>query len=126
MNLTSVIDLSFEIAVSRVGRRLSRSIGRLGKCAHSNASLVVALFVCWLAAAGLDATVAQEFTQPPQVFRYQQNTAATTDEHRLFRRLMQFYEPSIRPVVDFHSALDIHFRVKLIQILELSEKDQSE
>jgi hypothetical protein len=47
-----------------------------------------------------------------------------TQEQRLFRYLLSYYEPSIRPVSDFQVATNIHIKMKLVQILDLSEKER--
>lgn len=59
------------------------------------------------------------------LFSNQVDCQQITQEHQLYKFLMKNYEPSVRPVKDFHSRISIHFRLKLTQILELSEKDQS-
>lgn len=46
------------------------------------------------------------------------------DEQILMNSLMDAYEPSIRPVRNYSRTLNIYFRMKLMQILELSEKEQ--
>lgn len=51
--------------------------------------------------------------------------ALPTQEHLLYRKLMRHYEPSVRPVLHHNSILNIHFKMKLTQVLELSEKDQT-
>ena len=45
-------------------------------------------------------------------------------EQILFRNLMRNYDPTVRPVFDNRESLDIYFRMNLMQILELSEKEQ--
>lgn len=50
---------------------------------------------------------------------------APTLEHILYKKLMKHYEPSVRPVLNHSSTLNIFFRMKLTQVLELSEKDQT-
>ena len=104
------------------------SLTPLAKCSPHRTGLALSLVVVLLA---LHVSFAQEMVQttnvpPQQPQQVQQHMSGMTDEHKLFKHLMRYYEPSVRPVLDFHTALNIHFRVKLIQILELSEKDQSE
>ncbi|CAF0974215.1 unnamed protein product [Brachionus calyciflorus] len=48
-----------------------------------------------------------------------------TDEHFLYKKLLKNYEPSVRPVNEHTRTLNIFFRLKLTQVLELSEKDQT-
>lgn len=51
-------------------------------------------------------------------------TAPANEEQALMRTLMRYYEPSVRPVRNYSRPLALYFKMKLSQILELSEKDQ--
>jgi hypothetical protein len=66
-------------------------------------------------------------TQPP--IHLATTTAAIpvyqNQEQRLYRKLLNSYDPAVRPVVNHSSTLEVILRVKLYQILELSEKDQT-
>lgn len=46
-------------------------------------------------------------------------------EQYLMKTLMRYYESSVRPVKNYSNTLNIYFKMKLTQILELSEKDQT-
>jgi hypothetical protein len=48
-----------------------------------------------------------------------------TTEHILLKNLIKNYEPSIRPLQNHNSTLNIYFRLKLTQVLELSETHQT-
>lgn len=47
-----------------------------------------------------------------------------TEENLLYRRLMTFYEPMARPVLNHSTSLVIFFKIRLTQVLELNEKNQ--
>ena len=51
--------------------------------------------------------------------------AYQNQEQRLYRKLLGSYDPAVRPVVNHSTSLQIILRIKLYQILELSEKDQT-
>lgn len=53
------------------------------------------------------------------------NKIIFTDENLLYKILLNNYEPSVRPVTKHSQILNIKFGIKLNQILELSEKDQT-
>lgn len=45
--------------------------------------------------------------------------AGSTTEQQLIRKLMQFYEPSVRPVLNAQSVVNISFRMEITQLFEL-------
>jgi hypothetical protein len=47
-----------------------------------------------------------------------------TDETILYNNLLNEYNSLARPVFNYKKVVDIYFKLKLIQINELSEKDQ--
>ena len=48
-----------------------------------------------------------------------------TTEHTLLKNLIKNYEPTIRPLYNHNSTINVYFRLKLTQVLELSETDQT-
>ncbi|CAF0833971.1 unnamed protein product [Rotaria sordida] len=47
-----------------------------------------------------------------------------TTEQQLMRKLLLFYEPSVRPVINAQGIVNISFRMELTQLFELEEKTQ--
>ena len=48
-----------------------------------------------------------------------------TDEHILLQNLFNNYEPSARPVQNHTKSIKLYLRLRLSQVLDLSEKEQS-
>lgn len=42
-----------------------------------------------------------------------------TTEQQLIRKLLQYYEPSVRPVVNAQAIVTISFRMEITQLFEL-------
>lgn len=42
-----------------------------------------------------------------------------TTEQQLIRKLLQYYEPSVRPVVQADAVVTISFRMEITQLFEL-------
>lgn len=49
---------------------------------------------------------------------------ACTTEQQLIRRLLQYYEPSVRPVLQAQAVVTVSFRMEITQLFELEEKTQ--
>ncbi|CAF1686563.1 unnamed protein product [Rotaria magnacalcarata] len=47
-----------------------------------------------------------------------------TTEQLLIRKLLQYYEPSVRPVLNAQAVVNISFRMEITQLFELEEKTQ--
>ncbi|CAF1308618.1 unnamed protein product [Adineta steineri] len=47
-----------------------------------------------------------------------------TTEQILIKRLLQYYEPSVRPVINAQAVVTISFRMEITQLFELEEKTQ--
>ena len=45
-------------------------------------------------------------------------------EQQLIRRLLQFYEPSVRPVHQAQATVNISFRMEITQLFELVRRDR--
>ena len=45
-------------------------------------------------------------------------------EHILLNKLIENYESSTRPILNHNKTLNVYLRLKLTQVLDLSEKDQ--
>ena len=48
-----------------------------------------------------------------------------TQEHMLIDHLIGNYDSTIRPVQNHSSSMKVYFRLRLTQVLDLSEKDQA-
>lgn len=44
---------------------------------------------------------------------------AGTTEQQLIRKLLQYYEPSVRPVLQAHAVVTVLFRMEITQLFEL-------
>lgn len=42
-----------------------------------------------------------------------------TTEQQLIRKLLQYYEPSVRPVINAQAIVTISFRMEITQLFEL-------
>jgi hypothetical protein len=60
-----------------------------------------------------------ETSTSPPTFIYE------NQEQILYKKLLGSYDPAVRPVLNHTMTLKIILRMKLYQILELSEKDQT-
>ncbi|CAF4983430.1 unnamed protein product, partial [Rotaria sp. Silwood1] len=49
---------------------------------------------------------------------------ACTSEQELIRKLLQYYEPSVRPVLQAQAVVTVSFRMEITQLFELEEKTQ--
>jgi hypothetical protein len=47
------------------------------------------------------------------------NKIECTTEQQLIRKLLQFYEPSVRPVISAQAVITISFRMEITQLFEL-------
>jgi hypothetical protein len=47
------------------------------------------------------------------------NKIECTTEQQLIRKLLQYYEPSVRPVVNAQAVITILFRMEITQLFEL-------
>jgi len=47
------------------------------------------------------------------------NEIVCTTEQQLIRKLLQYYEPSVRPVINAQAVVTISFRMEITQLFEL-------
>ena len=47
------------------------------------------------------------------------NKIACATEQQLIRKLLQYYEPSVRPVINAQAVVTISFRMEITQLFEL-------
>ena len=47
------------------------------------------------------------------------NKIVCTTEQQLIRKLLQYYEPSVRPVINAQAVVTISFRMEITQLFEL-------
>ncbi|CAF4492502.1 unnamed protein product [Rotaria sp. Silwood2] len=58
------------------------------------------------------------------LFMFIVSYVACTSEQELIRKLLQYYEPSVRPVLQAQAVVTVSFRMEITQLFELEEKTQ--
>mgnify|MGYP001810434124 CR=1 FL=1 len=84
------------------------------------------LAVCCLSArSSANSDAVEGATLMPPMLPVPPTPVFQNQEHLLYRKLLKAYDATARPVLNHTRTLEILLRMKLYQILELSEKDQT-